>query len=62
MTDIRGKIIQTLQDRDKEERVKEVRIGLGYTAVQLESGHIGLAFTFRQDLPGGYSVFQSCFT
>ena len=51
------KIIKTLQARDTKERVKEVRLGLGYTAVQLESGHTGLAFTFRQDLPGGCSVF-----
>jgi len=30
-----------------EQRVAEVRIGLGYTAVRLASGQIGLAYTFR---------------
>ncbi|MFH0788626.1 MAG: DUF364 domain-containing protein [Pseudomonadota bacterium] len=58
MGNIQEKIIQVLRERDKEERVKDVRLGLGYTAVQLESGHTGLAFTFRQNLPGGCSVFH----
>jgi len=58
MAEIREKIIKTLQDWDTQERVEEVRLGLGYTAVQLESGHTGLAFTSRQDLPGGCSVFH----
>jgi uncharacterized protein (DUF4213/DUF364 family) len=58
MAEIREKIIKTLQDWGTKERVKEVRLGLGYTAVQLESGRTGLAFTFRQDLSGGCSVFH----
>jgi uncharacterized protein len=58
MCTIRKKIIQTLQESGRDDRVKEVRIGLGYTAVQLESGRSGVAFTFRQDLPGGCSVFH----
>ncbi len=58
MADIPKKIIQTLQESGREDRVKDVRIGLGYTAVQLESGRTGVAFTFRQDLPGGCSVFH----
>jgi uncharacterized protein (DUF4213/DUF364 family) len=58
MVRIREKIIQALRDKGGEEVVKDVRIGLGYTAVQLESGRTGLAFTFRQDLPGGCSVFH----
>jgi uncharacterized protein (DUF4213/DUF364 family) len=33
-------------------RVAEVRIGLGYTAVQLDNGRCGLAFTFRQESGG----------
>ena len=28
-------------------RVRDVRIGLGYTAVQVENGDVGLAYTFR---------------
>jgi uncharacterized protein len=58
MADIRKKIIQTLQESGRNDRVKEVRIGLGYTAVQLESGRTGVAFTFRQDLPGRCSIFH----
>lgn len=58
MCTIRKKIIQTLQESGTEDRVKEVRIGLGYTAVQLKSGRTGVAFTFRQDLPEGCSVFH----
>jgi len=55
---IQEKIIETLRDKGRQEGVKDVRIGLGYTAVQLESGKTGLAYTFRQDLPGGCSVFH----
>ena len=39
-------------------KVKDVRIGLGYTAVLLENDHAGLAYTFRDDLPEGCSVFH----
>jgi uncharacterized protein len=58
MPGIREKIIHALRDKGRKEKVKDVRIGLGYTAVQLESGQTGLAFTFRQNLPGGCSVFH----
>jgi uncharacterized protein (DUF4213/DUF364 family) len=37
--------------------VKEVRIGLGYTAVMLETGQTGVAFTFRESMQRGCSVF-----
>lgn len=30
-------------------RVKDVRIGLGYTAVQVNGGEVGLAYTFRKE-------------
>ncbi|MCK4305471.1 MAG: DUF364 domain-containing protein, partial [Candidatus Eisenbacteria sp.] len=35
-----------------------VRIGLGYTAVLLEDNRAGVAFTFRQEVGGGCSVFH----
>jgi uncharacterized protein len=58
MNNIQEKILHFLKDRNWEEPVREVRIGLGYTAVQLESDNTGLAYTFRQDLPPGCSVFS----
>lgn len=39
-------------------RVADVRIGLGYTAVALEDGRAGLAYTFRDLAKGGCSVFH----
>jgi len=38
--------------------IADVRIGLGYTAVQLETGSVGLAYTFRDKAESGCSVFQ----
>jgi uncharacterized protein len=38
--------------------VRDVRLGLGYSAVRLEDGRTGVAYTFRDDLVGGCSVFQ----
>lgn len=39
--------------------VKDVRIGLSYTAVQLEDERTGLAYTFRDSLSGGCSPFTT---
>ena len=39
--------------------VSDVRIGLGYTAVLLENGNAGVAYTFRDDAPGGCSAYQN---
>lgn len=36
----------------------DARIGLGYTAVLLDNGSIGLAYTFREKSASGCSVFQ----
>ncbi|MBN2106797.1 MAG: DUF364 domain-containing protein [Deltaproteobacteria bacterium] len=38
--------------------VSDVRIGLGYTAVRLDTGSVGLAYTFRNKAESGCSVFQ----
>jgi uncharacterized protein len=40
-----------------EQRVADVRIGLGYTAVLLEDGNVGVAYTFRENAGTGCSVF-----
>lgn len=52
-----GKIIRELLHSIKAEikdinkiRAKRVVIGLGYTAVQLDSGHIGLCYTFSGEI------------
>lgn len=37
--------------------VTDVRIGLGYTAVQLDDGSTGVAYTFRENALQGCSVF-----
>ena len=47
-----------LAESAKAREVSEVRIGLGYTAVMLDSGSVGLAYTFRADAPGGCTVFR----
>ena len=39
-------------------RIKDIRMGLGYTAAQLENGSAGVAYTFRDSLGGGCSVFS----
>jgi uncharacterized protein (DUF4213/DUF364 family) len=49
------KIVAALGDQN--ERVADVRIGLGYTAVQLVDGATGVALTFRSN-GGGCTVFQ----
>ena len=38
--------------------VIDVRIGLGYTAVLLDNGQVGVAYTFHRDSVGGCSVFK----
>jgi uncharacterized protein (DUF4213/DUF364 family) len=50
------KIVAALGGRD--ERVADVRIGLGYTAVQLAGGAAGVALTFHRDSGGGCTVFH----
>lgn len=38
--------------------IKDIRMGLGYTAAQLENGAAGVAYTFRDAAGGGCSVFS----
>ncbi len=38
--------------------VKDVRIGLGYTAVLLENNQAGVAYTFHSKMIGGCTVFK----
>jgi uncharacterized protein (DUF4213/DUF364 family) len=41
-----------------EQSVADVRIGLGYTAVALEDGRAGVAYTFHENAAAGCSVFR----
>ena len=45
-----------------ELRATDVRIGLGYTAVLLENGRCGLAYTFRHETGGGCCAFREAGT
>jgi uncharacterized protein len=40
-------------------RVADVRIGLGYTAVLLDNGQAGVAYTFLDEAAGGCSVYRN---
>jgi hypothetical protein len=42
--------------------VADVRVGLGYTAVQLDDGRCGLAYTFRDDIQEGCCVIKAAGT
>ncbi len=57
-----GKISRVLYDCAKAEGggqgVEEVRIGLGYVGVVLDSGRVGLAAVLRDELTAGCSVFN----
>lgn len=55
---VQERIIDHLADEATHISVKDVRIGLGYTAVMLEEGRTGVAFTFREKLRKGCSVFE----
>jgi uncharacterized protein (DUF4213/DUF364 family) len=48
----------SVAERAKKETVKEVRIGLGYTAVLLEGEHAGVAYTFRNEARESCTVFE----
>jgi len=39
-------------------RIKDIRVGLCYTAAQLENGNTGVAYTFRDVLGSGCAVFS----
>lgn len=51
-------IVRRLAAEAHEAVVADVRIGLGYTAVLLADGHVGVAFTFRDRAREGCSAFS----
>ena len=55
--DIRRRIRETVEREVGKISAEEVRIGLGYTAVKLTDGRTGVAYTFRESIFNGCSVF-----
>lgn len=51
--DLRGYLLSAFA----EQRLADVRIGLGYTAVMLEDGNVGVAYTSKENISPGCSVF-----
>jgi len=54
---ISKKIVEYLEPDCQDLKIKDVRIGLGYTAVQLADGRTGVAFTMGKDAEGCCSAF-----
>lgn len=52
------RLIAKLTDTARAATVVDVRIGLGYTAVELSDERTGVAYTFRDQAQGGCSVFH----
>jgi len=42
-----------------QHRIKDIRIGLGYTAVMTDNGQVGLAYTPHRDMPSGCTLFPN---
>lgn len=55
---ISEELLRIYESRLSEREVVDLRIGLGYTVVQLDSGTAGLAATLRYDLPRGCSLLD----
>jgi uncharacterized protein (DUF4213/DUF364 family) len=54
---IADKVKKYVKEHCLEKQVTDVRMGLGYTGVCLEDGCCGVAFTFKEGLYHGCSVF-----
>lgn len=55
-------ICLALLPRAADRVVEDIRIGLGYTAVRLDDGSCGVAYTFRDEIREGCSVLQAAGT
>lgn len=54
---ISRRILEVLEPRCQDLKIKDVRIGLGYTAVQLDDNRTGVAFTMGKDAEECCSAF-----
>jgi uncharacterized protein (DUF4213/DUF364 family) len=59
---ITDELLERLTEKAQHRVVRDVRIGLGYTAVLLDDGGCGLAYTFRDEAEEGCSVLQQAGT
>jgi len=59
---ITDELLELLAEKARHRVVQDVRIGLGYTAVLLDDGACGLAYTFRDEAAEGCSVLQQAGT
>jgi uncharacterized protein (DUF4213/DUF364 family) len=59
---ITDELLELLAERAQRRVIRDVRIGLGYTAVLLDDGACGLAYTFRDEAEEGCSVLQQAGT
>lgn len=57
MESVLQKLKAHLTPEAKSRQVVDVRLGLGYTAVQLDDGQVGVAFTYQDAFGGGCTVF-----
>jgi len=55
---IRQRLKEISMSRAMDLSVRDVRIGLGYTAVLLENNQAGVAYTFHREMIGGCTVFK----
>ncbi len=53
-----SRIVDITASRCGNSAARDVRLGLGYSAVKLDDGRTGVAYTFRDRLTGGCTVFE----
>ena len=56
------KLIETVSDTEKQQRIHRVALGLGYIAVQLENGHVGLSANIVHTRTTNCTVFKKAGT
>lgn len=59
---ITNEMRELLAEKARQRVIRDLRIGLGYTAVLLDDGACGLAYTFRDEAAEGCSVLQQAGT
>jgi len=55
---VAGRIVARVRDVAAAARAADVRIGLGYTAVRLDDGRTGVAYTFRHRAEGCCTIWN----